>query len=736
MKRILISFLSICLMLQLGLYAQERHFCGTDYINQELLKTSSIYRQARDKAAIAIKKGNSQLRVKQNTPYVIPVVVHVINAGDPLGTLSNPSDDQIINMINILNQSYSATYPGYPTVQNGGVDIGIQFQLAKRDPDCKATNGIVRINASNNSEYVTNGLKYSTSDVGLTYEDIANMSFWDNTQYLNIWLVNKIPGWTDGFTFFPTSGYMKGNGVYMEAIYIFNPYLVAHEIGHAFDLRHTFENTTTNPCSPNDDCAIQGDFVCDTDPHIEDITPCNATNINPCTNKPYGNLIYNYMNYYCYHSMFTQGQKERMLSALLNVKSSLLTSLGVIAPDKNIIPAITIFTNATNIFYHNVSCTATIENGGLYPSFIWKVNGVANPPNSSVSDNGKEFHCFVNDKDIVTCDLVSSSGCAFPQRVTSNALNFTVNNGSVEDKLVAYYPFDGDMNDFSGNSNNGVESSGISYEIGKIGQAVKFGGISNTGYIKVPNSSSLQFGKEASFVLWVRLDDASGMDGWGQSSPNGAHCLLAKDFDRYGMAFHLNYSSQNVLSSWLSTSTSNGECRSRNGGIPDYKLGSWIHIAYVFSATENTLYINGVKDTTILKPFDFTFTNTRDLYFGRYSSFWYPFNGALDEVRIYNKALSQIEVQNLYNSSTGITINKMGDQLSILPNPVKNNLIVKTQTANSLVKIFSINGSLVKTVPDYQSNSDINVSALKSGVYLLKIFGSDGKVYAGKFVKE
>lgn len=76
------------------------------------------------------------------------------------------------------------------------------------------------------------------------------------------------------------------------------------------------------------------------------------------------------------------------------------------------------------------------------------------------------------------------------------------------------------------------------------------------------------------------------------------------------------------------------------------------------------------------------------------------------------------------------------NEVSLYPNPVKKVLYIKTPSKKSTIKIYSLQGSLLKTIPAYQSHDQIDVSTLQSGVYMVKISGPDGKVYTGKFVKE
>ena len=102
----------------------------------------------------------------------------------------------------------------------------------------------------------------------------------------------------------------------------------------------------------------------------------------------------------------------------------------------------------------------------------------------------------------------------------------------------------------------------------------------------------------------------------------------------------------------------------------------------------------------------------------------------------YNYDANGNRISEIITGGTGIMqINDIGE-VSLYPNPVKKDLFVKTPSEKSVINIYSLQGSLLKSIPAYQSNEQIEVSTLQSGVYLVKISGSDGKVYAGKFVKE
>lgn len=400
----------------------QTQFCASTEIHNHLknmdVKYFSKYNEAQQKMYQSLA---SNRNTNNTTVYTIPVVVHVVHTGEAIGTINNPSDSQIQNYITMLNQTYSATFPNYPDTSSGGVDIGIQFVLAQRTPNCTATNGINRINASADTTYATYGVKWNDNDAGISRFDLANMAFWDNRDYLNLWLVNNITGWIAGFGIYPISGYNFADGVVIESndVSISNPYLVAHEFGHAFDLRHTFEGSYNSICSINNNCSTDGDMVCDTAPVIENYN-CDINENNVCTNTPIGMLSYNYMSYAC-HQLFTQGQKDRMRNALLTLRPTLITSLGGLPPPQ-VTPSINISTNSNTICQgQTITFSTNISNGGSSATYQWYVN------NNIVGSNSNTFSFVPNNNDVVYCKLTSSDFCALPQNVNSNSITVSVN---------------------------------------------------------------------------------------------------------------------------------------------------------------------------------------------------------------------------------------------------------------------------------------------------------------------
>jgi hypothetical protein len=83
---------------------------------------------------------------KLNTTYKIPVVIHIIHTGEPLGEGFNYSAERIESQIRTLNEDFGRKEgtPGFNSHLDGE-DSQIEFVLARIDPEGNPTNGIVRI---------------------------------------------------------------------------------------------------------------------------------------------------------------------------------------------------------------------------------------------------------------------------------------------------------------------------------------------------------------------------------------------------------------------------------------------------------------------------------------------------------------------------------------------------------------------------------------------------------------
>jgi hypothetical protein len=242
--------------------------------------------------------------------------------------------------------------------------------------------------------------------------------------------------------------------------------------------------------------------------------------------------------------------------------------------------------------------------------------------------------------------------------------------------LVGYWSFDGNANlasdagadaqvlssvSFdtvkSGAVLDGQASGGVSFDTGKIGKAAVFGGVDNPGQIKIANSSALQFTTGATFSVWVRFDGMKGMDNSGKPvlGTGFSEAMLAKN-----AVFSIGTNTAN--SGIFSDGGPYDMCFSLNGSPicspapgaalwqPMLEVGEWVHVVYVLSETDGVRqYVNGKLYSTTPSPFSFSTMNAEDIYLGNTKDARFPLLGALDELQIYNRALSEAEIGLLTN---------------------------------------------------------------------------------------
>lgn len=384
--------LSLFILNSFAILAQND--CATDYFFQKQMEDNdfrTLYENIERQIYEQSVEG-TYTRNDDGSVYTIPVVVHVMHKGEAVGTGSNISEAIIIRGLNHLNKAFSntgASFSSNPDNTNAGingVDVGIQFCLAKQDPNGNATNGI------NRKQSTYSDLKYQeTCGSGTQDNCIKAESFWDANKYLNVWLVNSIcakTGESCGIAGYATLAPAHGSatdGIVVEAKYwgsnADNSKIHVHEVGHYFSLFHTFEGG----CSETN-CYTGGDRVCDTPPDSstaakrcdldERANTCSndSTSVNSVFTTDVEDMYENYMDYgfqWCQNT-FTQGQKDRMRMALTNVRSSLISSDGCKAID--IAPTSTFKATKTKVCLNDpVQFFDTSD--GQATSWLWEFPG-------------------------------------------------------------------------------------------------------------------------------------------------------------------------------------------------------------------------------------------------------------------------------------------------------------------------------------------------------------------------
>ena len=215
---------------------------------------------------------------------------------------------------------------------------------------------------------------------------------------------------------------------------------------------------------------------------------------------------------------------------------------------------------------------------------------------------------------------------------------------------LALYQLNGNANDVSGNYNG--TASNVTYGTGVFGQAGVFNGSSSSIYINATSTTPLDFSnRNYSISAWVK----------------STHTLPGIILSKYGdspslrsFSFLLN-SSGNVFHYEVGTGD--------NSTISNASVnnGAWHHVLVTKSPTETIIYVDGSFDIKNSNTFISNTAGTEPLKIGRddVSPDW--FNGSIDQVRIFNTALTPLEVEALYKEELCIcggtvdTLDILGD---------------------------------------------------------------------------
>ncbi len=270
-------------------------------------------------------------------------------------------------------------------------------------------------------------------------------------------------------------------------------------------------------------------------------------------------------------------------------------------------------------------------------------------------------------------------------------------NNQLTNGLVGLWSFDGaDMSgttayDRSGSGNNGTLVGGPVPTIGRLGQALSFNGTSQ--YITAGSSSVFDF-TSSPFTLSAWIYPTSLSNGpvpfyKGRYRSNGYYAQILSTGE---VDFLTNQSGSNQLS------------KTNTGSIV---TGKWQLLTITRSGTSVRIYVNGIDKTTTagshsdpVSSSDTFAVNTYN-YAGYQNT--YIMSGSIDDVRIYNRALSQADVTQLYDMGAGTHIN------------VSQNNIPGSTLQSGLVGLWSFDGPDLTTTTAYDRSGQGNNGTLTNG---------------------
>ncbi|MGI8685665.1 MAG: LamG-like jellyroll fold domain-containing protein [Acidimicrobiales bacterium] len=215
---------------------------------------------------------------------------------------------------------------------------------------------------------------------------------------------------------------------------------------------------------------------------------------------------------------------------------------------------------------------------------------------------------------------------------TSAAVPVTVANTGPAG-LVGAWSFDEPAGltvvDASGSGNSGTLTNATRDAAGRFGSAVRFNGTNAS--VVVPDSPSLDLTEGMTLEAWVKPSAAMGT-AW--------RTAIMKERPQQ-LAYTLYANSE---TSRPRTQISVEGSEQGVSGTTQLALGTWTHLASTYDGSELRVYVNGTEVASI-EATGSILTSSNALRFGGNAAFGEFFEGLLDEVRIYNRALTGTELQ-------------------------------------------------------------------------------------------
>jgi len=303
------------------------------------------------------------------------------------------------------------------------------------------------------------------------------------------------------------------------------------------------------------------------------------------------------------------------------------------------------------------------------------------------------------------------------------------------DSLKLYLPFNGNAIDASGNGNDGTVN-GATLTTDRFGNANSAYYFDGSNSISVSGTESINPSLMSSYTIsfWVNINTSTVADPrivWAGPQSCGLDFLF-----------------RNATTRFLFSNDGCGTITYSNNTNINYN--QWYFVSYIldYSLNENLVYINGNVDGnftgSIIKP------NSTLLTIGNWpQDFGGGWNGKIDDIRIYNRALNSTEVSSLYNESlcyetitvtdtliinaniTGYNPITFNNTIKIYPNPASDHLYIDTDNNSNgyEIKIINTLSQIVFQTTINQTQYEIDLNTWTgNGTYFVQFYNTDGNL--------
>ena len=267
--------------------------------------------------------------------------------------------------------------------------------------------------------------------------------------------------------------------------------------------------------------------------------------------------------------------------------------------------------------------------------------------------------------------------------------------------LVAYYPFNGNANDESGNSRNGTVQGSILTEDrkGVPNQAYSFNGLNNN--ILATNGI---LGNKFSISVWIKNEFAD----------INRHEIIDFGNTLTNQGFVV-YISDNKLT--CDVSDIYGKFTS-NSCTPNV----WHHCVLISENGLVQIYLdNSFKSSYNFPNMNITGTNFSigSIFYNNPTYGYSWFNGVIDDIHLYNRVITEDEIKALYEGAISKTTDLYNLDVNVYPNPTSKMLNFCNLSSMASVSIYDLNGKLLLNTSIL--NNQIDMSELPKGIYAVVI---------------
>ncbi len=235
--------------------------------------------------------------------------------------------------------------------------------------------------------------------------------------------------------------------------------------------------------------------------------------------------------------------------------------------------------------------------------------------------------------------------------------------------LIAYWRFNGDYDDATGNGHDGRKKGNVKFVKSKApvpdaGQAVQFAGQAGNA-VEIRNSDGLRLTDELSLMAWVNPDDAA---------PTQFCCGVPYDaggnWDNPWVGHQIGVRGHK-MATWLTLDGKAPAPGGRQGAGPDGDdadweydagqviAGEWNHIAFIFTGSAAISYVNGDEVANHRdRKGKIGFDGKPIFVIGErsVSAPGEPFGGMIDEVALFDVALTRTQLRNFMNNSIKLSV--------------------------------------------------------------------------------